>query len=147
MCPGLSDDLQQVDDFRKTATINCKLKRLSINIVALQETRCPSNDSLREQDYMFFWQGQEPDEPRLHDVGFAVRNSLLPAVESPSDGTAHILSLCLLSSSGPVNVLSIYAPTLCSLAENKDEFCEELESSIREIPATEHMYLLGHLNA
>ena len=46
-----------------------------------------------------------------------------------------------------MNFLSIYAPTLCSPAENKDEFCEELESSIREIPGTEHLYLLGDFNA
>ena len=88
----------------------------------LQETRLPSNGSLREQDYTFFWQGKETDEPRPYGVGFAVRNSLLSAVDSPSSGTAWILSFCLLISSGSVNFLSIYAPTLCSLAENKDEF-------------------------
>ena len=147
MCPGLSDDLQQVDHFRKTDIINCKLKRLSIDITALQETRLISNGSLREQDYTLIWQGKEPGEPRLHGVGFVVRNSLLSVVEHPSSGTACILSLCLLTSSGPVNFLSIYAPTLCSLVENKDKFYEELESSIREIPTTEHLYLLGDFNA
>ena len=147
MCPGLSDDLQQVDDFRKTTIINCKLKRLSIDITALHETRLPSNGSLREQDYMFFWQGKEPDEPWLHGMVFAVRNSLLSAVEPPSSGTACILSLCLSTSSVLLNFLSIYAPTLSSPAENKDEFYEELESSIKEIPATEHLYLLGDFNA
>ena len=36
ICSGLSEYLQQVDDFRKTAIINHKLKRLSIDITALQ---------------------------------------------------------------------------------------------------------------
>ena len=103
------------------------------------ETRLPSNGSLREQDYTFFWQGIEPDEPRLHGMGFAVRNSLLSAVEPPSSGTAYILSLHLMTSSGPVSFLSIYVPTLCSLVENKDVFYKEIESSIREIPTTEHL--------
>ena len=147
MCPGLSDDLQQVGDFRKTAIINCKLMRLSINIATLQETRLPSNSSLREQDYTLFWNGKGPDEPRLHGMGFVVRNCLLSALEPQSSGTACILSLCLLTSSGQVNCLSIYTPTLCSPAENKDEFYEELESSIREIPTIEHVYLLGYFNA
>ena len=80
--------------------------------------------------------------------GFAVRNSLLTAVEPPSGGTAFILSLCLLTSLGPVNFLSIYAPTLCSLAENKDQFYEELESSIREITAAlDTCICSGYLNA
>ena len=132
---------------RKTAIITCKLKRFSINVAALQETRLPSNGSLGEQDYIFFWQGKEQDEPRLYGMGFAARNSLLSAVGPPCGGTAHILSLWLSTSSGPVNFLNIYVLTLCSLAENKDEFYKELESSIREIPATEHLYLLGDFNA
>ena len=147
MCPGLSDDLRLVDDSRKTAIINRELKRLNIDIAALQETRLPSNGSLREQDYTFYWQGKEPEEPRLHGVGFAVKNSLLSSVEPPSQGTPRILSLRLSTSSGPANILSVYAPTLCSSAETKDVFYEELESTIKEIPATEHLYLLGDFNA
>ena len=54
MRPGLSDDLLQVDDTRKTAIIDRELKRLNIDVAALQETRLPSNGSLREQDYTFF---------------------------------------------------------------------------------------------
>lgn len=53
--PGLSDDPQQIYDARKTAIMNRELRRLNIDIAALQETRLPSNGSLREQDYTFFW--------------------------------------------------------------------------------------------
>ncbi|KAI8482319.1 hypothetical protein Bbelb_399100 [Branchiostoma belcheri] len=147
MCPGLSDDLQQIDDSRKTAIINRELMRLNIDIAALQETRLPSNGSLREEDYTFFWQGNEPEEPRMHGVGFAVRNSLLSSVEPSPEGTSRILSLRLSTSSGPVNILSIYAPTLSSATETKDEFYEKLETTISGIPATEQLYLLGDFNA
>ena len=95
MCPGLSDDPQQIDDARKTAVISRELKRLNIDIAALQETRLPSNGSLKEEDYTFFWQGKAQEEHRVHGVGFAVRNSLLASVEPPSEGTARILSLRL----------------------------------------------------
>ncbi|XP_076030439.1 uncharacterized protein LOC143018741 [Oratosquilla oratoria] len=66
MCPGLTNDLQQVEDSRKTAIINRELERLNIDIAALQETRLPSSGSLREQDYTFFWQGREPEELHMH---------------------------------------------------------------------------------
>lgn len=66
--PGLSDDPQQVDDTRKTAIINRELKRLNVDIAALQETGLPSNGSLCEKDYTFFWQGKEPEEHRIYGV-------------------------------------------------------------------------------
>ena len=95
---------------------------------------------LSEQIYTFFWQGKVHDEPW--------RNSLLTSVELPSKGTARILSLCLSTSSGPVNILSIYAPILDSAAETKDvfRFYVDLETTIRQIPSTEQIYLLGDFN-
>ncbi|XP_063615788.1 craniofacial development protein 2-like [Penaeus indicus] len=91
--------------------------------------------------------GKKPEEPRVHGVRFAVKNSLLSTVEPPSSGTARILSLRLSTFSGPVNILSIYVPTLCSSAEIKDQFYEEVDTIIRDIPATEQLYLLGNFNA
>ncbi|XP_037794156.1 uncharacterized protein LOC119589633 [Penaeus monodon] len=91
--------------------------------------------------------GKKPEEPRVHGVGFAVKNSLLSTAESPSSGTARILSLRPSTFSGPVNILSVHAPTLCSSAEIKDQFYEELDATIRDIPATDQLYLLGDFNA
>ena len=45
--PGLSADLQQMDDFRKTAIINKELTRLNIDVACLQETRLADSGSLR----------------------------------------------------------------------------------------------------
>ena len=45
-----------------------------------------------------------------------------------------------------MNILSVYAPTLSSSAEAKDEFYEDLEITIRDILATEYLYLLGDFN-
>ena len=147
MCPGLSDDLQQIDDIRKTAIIDRELSKLKIDIAALQETRLPASGSLKEKDYTCFWQGLEPEERRLYGVGFAVRNTLLSLLEPPSQGTTRILTLRLSTPSGPANIFSVYAPTLCATAEAKDEFYEELEAKIREIPQKEDLFLLGDFNA
>lgn len=99
MRPGLSDDLRQIDDSRKTApaVINAELSKLNVDITALQETRLADSGLLRERDYTFFWQGRGEKEARLHGVGFAVKNSLLSAIEPPTDGTERILALRLSS--------------------------------------------------
>lgn len=112
LCPGLSNSLHQVKDSRKMAIINRKLKRMSNDITGLQETRLPSNDNLREQDYMLFWQGKELEDLCVHRVRFAVRNSLLSSVESPWNGSPQILSLHFSTLSGPVTILSVYVHQL-----------------------------------
>ena len=76
-----------------------------------------------------------------------MKNTLLPSIEPPTQGSDRILSLRLATSAGPLNVLSIYAPTLCASDESKDEFYEELETRIKEIPVKEELILLGDFNA
>jgi hypothetical protein len=54
MTPGLSTDLREISDARKTAVINNELKRLQVDIVTLQETRLSDTGSIQERDYTFF---------------------------------------------------------------------------------------------
>ena len=58
MRTGLTEDLQAIDDTRKTTVIDRELLRLNIDIAALQETRLPNSGSLKEENYTFFWQGK-----------------------------------------------------------------------------------------
>ena len=51
MCPGLSENLQQIVDTGKTVIIDGELLKLHVSIAALQETRLASSGSLREKNY------------------------------------------------------------------------------------------------
>ena len=73
MCPGLSTDSVEISDCRRTAIINVELKRLNIDVAALQETRLADSGQIRELDYTFFWKGRAAEETRIHGVGFAVK--------------------------------------------------------------------------
>ena len=147
MCPGLDEDLEKVNNGRKTAIIDRELSRLNLDIVALQETRLSSFGSLKEKNFTFFWQGLEPEERRIHGVGFAIRNTLLSSVEPPSQGTERLLSLRIHTPAGYANIICIYAPTLSSSPETKDAFYDQLDKKIKDIPATDELYLLGDFNA
>ena len=145
MMTGLSASLQDTKDSRKTAVINDELRRLNMDIAALQETRLADSGALK--DYTFVWQGKDSDEPREHGVGFAVRNSLLRMVEPGSGGCKCLLTLHLNSTTGPVTLISVYAPTLSATPYTKDMFYENLASIIRNIPSKEQGVLLGDFNA
>ena len=95
MLTGLTPNLKDINDARKTAVINDELKRLDVDIVTLQETRLADAGTLREKDYTFYWQGKGSDERREHGVGFAVKNTLLKMVVQGSNGSARTLTLLL----------------------------------------------------
>ena len=147
MMPGLTQDLQDISDTRKTAVINNELKRLNVDIAALQETRLADSGTLKEKEYTFFWQGKSSEEHRQHGVGFAVKNTVLNKVEPGSKGTERLLTLRLNTTEGPVTLISAYAPTLSASSEAKDEFYERLSSILTNIPNTEQVILLGDFNA
>ena len=48
MRPSLSNDLQKINESRKTAIVDSELDRLNIDIATLQETRLAENGSLKE---------------------------------------------------------------------------------------------------
>lgn len=147
MMTGLAENLNNISDARKTAVINDELKRLNVDIATLQETRLADSGTLREKDYTFYWQGKGSDEPREYGVGFAVKNTLLRTVEPGSNGSARLLTLRLNTTEGPVTLVSVYAPTLAATPEAKDEFYENLAATVRNIPSTEQLVLLGDFNA
>ena len=68
-------------------------------------------------------------------------------MEPPADGSERSLTTRLSTNAEPVNPTSVYAPTLCSTPESKDQFYEELDAAISRIPKTEQIYLLGDFNA
>ena len=147
MRPGLSTDLQLIEDTRKTAVIDRELGRLGVDIAALQETRIHSTGSLRESQYTFYWCGREEGEAALHGVGFAVRNSLVRCIERPSGGTPRLLKLRLNTNTGLATIICAYAPTLTSTAEEKDAFYESLNAAVSSVPESEQLFVLGDLNA
>ena len=147
MCPGITADLQLIDDARKTAIIDRELARLNIDIACLQETRLPESGTIKECNYTFFWQGGPMDTPRQHGVGFAIKNGLCSSIEPPTKGTNRILTIRLSTSSGLANIISAYAPTLSSSSEAKDQFYDDLNQTLASIPTNEAIYILGDFNA
>ena len=90
MTTGLSTDLPDTSDARKTAVINNELLRLEVDIAALQETRLAETSSFQEKDFTFFWRGKPARETTEYNVGFAVKNSLLNVIEPGEVGTESI---------------------------------------------------------
>ena len=58
MLTGISENLHDVSDSRKTAVINNELLRLNVDVVTLQETRLADSGALKKKDYTFYGRGR-----------------------------------------------------------------------------------------
>ncbi|KAG7304556.1 hypothetical protein JYU34_011506 [Plutella xylostella] len=142
--PSSTDDIPEL---RKTTIIDRELLRLRVDVAALQETRLLDEGSLREDNYTFFWKGKDDGERREHGVGFAVHNSLLRCTETPICVSERIMVLRLMSESGPISLVSAYAPTLKASDDVKDKFYEDLRECLEKVRASDKLLLLGDFNA
>ena len=147
MLTGISENLQDVSDSRKTAVIHNELLRLNVDIATLQENRLADSGALKEKDYTFCWHGKGSGEHREYGVGLAVRNSLLTMIEPGSNGSQRLITLRLNTTAGPVTLVSVYAPTISATSDTKDEFYENLAAIISSVPNNEQLVLLGDFNA
>ena len=67
--------------------------------------------------------------------------------EPPNGSSERILPLRLSTNSGPVNIVTSYAPTLYSNPDVKNEFYNVLDHTIGMLTPSEHIYLLSDFNA
>ena len=146
MQTGLHDDIRD-GIIRKTVLIDRELDRLQLDIVGLQETRLAGCASLKEKNFTFYWKGLDEDQPRLHGVGFAVRNTHIQAVTTPVGTSERLMSMSLNTEKGKVNLITAYAPTLQAPDEDKDRFYASLQEVIKSKHTDEPLYILGDFNA
>ena len=134
---------------RRTALIDKELFRLNVDIAALSETRLLEEGSLTESHYTFYWKGRPTNSNRIHGVGFAIRNTLVPKLGQVPQGISERLMLLRypVSDGNTVNLISAYAPTLDSAHEIKEVFYQQLEECIRKVPKAERLIILGDFNA
>lgn len=135
---------------RRTDLITTELKRYNIDIAALSETHFPDEDSLTEvgEGYTFFWRSLAKDQPRIHGVGFVVKNRLLASLpEGPTGINERLMTWRIpLTENRYLALISAYAPTLVSDEPTKDIFYSALDAALNNINTTDKVVLMGDFN-
>ena len=135
---------------RRTALVAMELARYNIDVAALSETRLADEGQISETGagYTFFWKGKTAEEPRLHGVGFAIRNSLVRMHNLlPVHVSERITTLRIPLQHGHVTIVSVYAPTLDSEVDVKESFYASLRTTLSAVPLHDKLLLMGDFNA
>ena len=134
---------------RRTALVAMELAKYNIDIAALSETRLSDSGSVTDLDYTFFWSGRPEVERREAGVGFAVKKEIVSTLtEMPRPISDRIMTMRLpLDKNAYATLISVYAPTLTNSDDNKEEFYNQLTSTLGQVPRTDKLLLIGDFNA
>ena len=134
---------------RRTALVAMELTKYNIDIAVLSETRLHASGSLNNLEYTFYWSCKPNGERREAGVGCAIKRDIMAKLtEMPHPVSDRIMSMRIpLTKDRNATIVSAYAPTMTNPEENKETFYSQLKSTLRNIPSTDKLLLIGDFNA
>ena len=126
-----------------------ELAKYNIDIAVLSETRFHASGSLNDLEYTFYWSGKPNGERREAGVGFAIKGDIVAKLtEMPHLVSDRIMTMRIpLTKDRNATIVSAYAPTMTNPEENKETFYSQLKGTLRNIPSTDKLLLIGDFNA
>ena len=131
-------------------------QEVGCDVIGLQETRCDGQSTFTAAGYTVFYSGADDSKYKMkgtHGVGLAVRESIVAGVEMGGlvvECISARLMKVLIQLEGKSNGVYFvvgYAPTLGSLAREKDHLWNALDSVITRVPSGEHLLVIMDANA
>ena len=124
------------------------LERRSADICAVQEVRYKGRGSTTitaaDCKYKFYYSG---NDSRTHGVGLFIRDVLMENVFSVEYYSDRIMKVQMVLGRRVYHVFSIYAPQTGRSAREKEEFMNQLEDLVSEIPDSDGIVLAGDFNS
>ena len=131
-------------------------QELGCDVIGLQETRRDGQSTFTAAGYTVFRSGADGskyERKGTYSVGLAVRESIVAGVEKGGLVVECIsarlmkVRIQLEGKSNGVSFVVGYAPTLGSLAREKDHFWNALDSVVTGVPSGDHLFVLMDANA
>lgn len=140
--PGLSDNLQHLDDARKTTIIGGELSSAQHRQCHPPKTCLPSSKSLKQRDYTFLWQGLEKDQQWLRE-GWLCSVQVHPVISRGFywGGRVYLLLPHGFRIHTHLQCMPLHYST--ARADKKRPSTNKLESKVTDVLPKEDLPLLG----
>ena len=114
--------------------------------MALQETRWPGKGQINKKDYTLYYSGSKGKTGQA-GTGFLLRKKMQKHIISYE---LHKERLCKVRIEGKYNnitLINAYAPTEDKTEEIKEQFYDDLQTMVDEVPKSDLTIILGDVNA
>ena len=131
MQPGLTSDLSNLDDVRKTAVINKELARLKVDIAPLQEMRLANAGCEGTTLHLLLVRTTRAGNRRAWCRICCQKSPPTDDNSCKRRNGKDTHTLSIIRAQGTANILCIYAPTVSASQERKDRFYEDLNTAVK----------------
>jgi hypothetical protein len=114
--------------------------------LALQETRCPGRGRINKQDYIFYYGGSK-EKTGQAGKGFLLRKKIQKHIISYELHNERLCKARLKGKYNDITLINAYASTEDKTEEIKEQFFDDLQSMVDNVPKSDLTIILGDVNA
>lgn len=129
----------------KMEQIAREMKRYSVKILALQETRWKGEGMIDKEGYTLYYSGE--DKQGRNGTAFMIDRKLKREVIQFKPVNGRLCSITIKNRQANITVVNGYAPTEDAEDDEKTKFYETLEETCENIPRNDILLLVGDFNA
>ena len=123
-----------------------EMDRLKWNVLGISELRWKGVGEITSEEGHKIWYAGERNKHEL-GVGILVNKNTVAAVSEYKPISSRIISVRIMAKPFNISVIQVYAPSSSHTDEEIEEFYQDLEKTIREIPKKDIVVTQGDWNA
>ncbi|XP_056647266.1 craniofacial development protein 2-like [Diorhabda sublineata] len=124
-----------------------EIEKNKIDFCALSETKKKGNGSQRYQNYILFYSGVDKNLRAPGGVGLLVNKKFEKDIKEVQYISHSIIQITVELANERTHLLSIYAPDVSKLKEEREAFFDALQAMLDKIPSKDKVFIMGDFNS
>ena len=129
----------------KLEVVKQERARVNVNILGISELKWSGMGEFNSDDHYIYYCGQE--SLRRNGVAIMVNKRVRNALLGYNLKNDRMISVCLQGKPFNITVIQVYAPTSNAKETEVEQFYEDLQDLLEQIPKRDVLFIIGDWNA